>query len=641
MRPQYRPPKGRSGGLVSARSIAFAVAAGVTVVYALRGGTYDIVVRQESGVVAWWVLALGTATGVLPRARPPAPAFVVLGILGALTCLTAVSLKWTESDERTVYELARVVHHTGYFALAIALLDRNTWSAAAAGLATGAVGVCGIALCIRLAPDAFPADSVRASFGGNRLNQPLNYWNAVAAWGAMSTALALAWSAHVRQVAWRAAALTAVPVAVTVTYLTYSRAGAIGTALALVAVLAFSRNRFTALVHAIVAAGGAVVAILAVRAAPAIADAKGDEGAGKVIAALAIAAVACSVVAWLTSTAEADDRWRLPRWPALGALVVGLVAFAVAAAITGPSLANRGWEAFRSQDGPTSTDPAARLTTLGGNRYNLWASALDSSRDQRWKGIGPGAWEFWWNRDARDPEFVRDAHSFYLEAFSELGWPGLVASIALVLALLGCGVMAAVATRRAGSAEAGAAAACAAACAVFLFHAGVDWMWESTAVAVLALGLAAAAAMALAEPFRWGRVASRGWRVGLRAALVVVALVAIAVQLPVLAGTSRTRASQEAAAAGGTEAGVASQEAIEIQAWAATPYVQRALLAELAGDLEAAERDVRRAIEREPTNWRHPLLLARVLAERGRPSQALAAYRRGKALRPLSALLAR
>ncbi len=67
-----------------------------------------------------------------------------------------------------------------------------------------------------------------------------------------------------------------------------------------------------------------------------------------------------------------------------------------------------------------------------------------------------------------------------------------------------------------------------------------------------------------------------------------------------------------------------------------TPYTQRAGVAESTGDLAEAARDLRRSIEREPLNWRQPLLLARVEANRGNTEAALRAFRRAKQLRPRS-----
>ena len=161
----------------------FLASAGVLVLYALRGGSFDVVARSELGIAAWWAVAIGWALGVLPRARLGLGAALPVAGLALLAAWTALSLTWTESDERTVTELARVAHHAGFLVLALSVLSRRTWRAAAAGAAAGALAVCALAVASRLWPAAFPADAVRASFGGSRLNYPLNYWNAVGAWG--------------------------------------------------------------------------------------------------------------------------------------------------------------------------------------------------------------------------------------------------------------------------------------------------------------------------------------------------------------------------------------------------------------------------------------------------------------------------
>ena len=64
------PAKGRDTAR-PARLAAFALTAAIATYYALRGGSYDIVVRQEEGIVIWLVLGLGAALGLLPRARLP------------------------------------------------------------------------------------------------------------------------------------------------------------------------------------------------------------------------------------------------------------------------------------------------------------------------------------------------------------------------------------------------------------------------------------------------------------------------------------------------------------------------------------------------------------------------------------------
>ncbi len=69
---------------------------------------------------------------------------------------------------------------------------------------------------------------------------------------------------------------------------------------------------------------------------------------------------------------------------------------------------------------------------------------------------------------------------------TELGAPGLLLIVAIVVAVVALGLTVRRRARR--SQTAGTAAAFLAAFIVNLLHASVDWMWESTAVTVLALG---------------------------------------------------------------------------------------------------------------------------------------------------------
>ncbi len=297
-------------GAPSAAAFLFTFA--LIVLYALRGGSYDVVVRQENGLVIWWVLAVGIALGLLPRCRPHPVVLILIGALLAYASWTGLSLLWTESAERTTAEIARVLDYAGLIALFAILFDRRTWRRAAMGLGFGAMFVCALAVASRLDPSSFPIDQAARVFRADRLDYPFGYWNAVGAWGAMSAAMGLAWSSHDHSRIRRAIALGLVPVACVASYLTYSRATVGATALALVVVLAFSRNRLTATIHAAVAAAGTALTILTIRAAPQIARASGTRGAGGVLAALLFACAVCAAVAVLTGALRAD-RLRVPR----------------------------------------------------------------------------------------------------------------------------------------------------------------------------------------------------------------------------------------------------------------------------------------------------------------------------------------
>lgn len=606
------------------------VVAVVLVLYALDGGAYDLVARGEAAVVIWWLLAAGLALGVLPRRRLAAPAWVVIGGFALLIVWTVVGFGSTESDERTSVELARTLHHLGLFVLVVCLLRRRTVTAAVAGATAAGAVVCGLAVASRLWPDAFPADPVKAAFGGDRLSYPLNYWNAVAAWGAMTAAMALAWSTHARAAAWRAASLAVVPLAATAVYLTYSRAGAAGLILGAVIVLATSQTRWLVVLHLLTAGIAAFFAIHAVRAEPAIARATGGAGGASVLLALVLGMAACAGIATLLARLRADQRLRMPRRAGIATGGLVLAVAAVAGALVLPHAIDKGLEEFRTTPpaSAATSDPAARLATLSGNRFNVWRSSLDAFDAHPLHGTGAGTFEFWWSRDAVDPESLRDAHSLYLEALAELGVPGLLAVLIFCGGALTALVLARVRAKR--SDHAGAAVAALAGFVLWLFHAGVDWMWEETAVTALALTLAAAACATLAR-------GHRRLRLPMRALAAAVCVVALLVQLPPLVGTSRLRRSQQDVAAGNLAgARAAAQDAVESWPWAASPLVQRALLAEATREPAVAAVDAHRAQQREPTNWRHPLLLARLEAEQGHTAAAVRDFRRARRLRPLS-----
>jgi hypothetical protein len=414
------------------------------------------------------------------------------------------------------------------------------------------------------------------------------------------------------------------------TYLTYSRAGVIGAAIAFVLAVALSRHRWAVLAHALVAAAAAGFVILEIRAHEPIAEATGTEGRGAVLAALLVGALVCAGAAAATRTFGVDRRLRLSPAAARAGLAGLAVVVLVGLVVASPALSNA-WDDFKEPPPASrSDDPAERLQSAGGIRYQIWDSALDAFAENPFNGMGSGTFEFWWSRTGGG-ESLRDAHSLYLEQLAELGLPGLL------LALLALGGLVAVGLRQhvglGRSRAAGAQAAALAALVVFAFHAGVDWMWENTAVAALAV-LCGGVATTAGGVRRWTLPFLQ------RLPLVALAVGALVIQWPGLVATSKLRESQEAYRAGDPRhAAELADEAVDAAPWASSPYAQRGLVAESRGQLGRALRDLERARDREPTNWRHPLLIARVEAQRGRTRDALAAFREAKRLRRESAFL--
>ena len=593
---------------------------------ALGGGAYALIARSEAFVLVWWTLVLGLTFALLPRARPTRTMTVAVACWLLLAGWTALGLLWTESLERTFIEVARVLGFAGAV-LAIGLTFRDgEWRLAVAAVAVAAAGVCGLAMSSRLAPALFD-DPLSSADLVRRLSFPLNYWNALGCWSAMTVTLALAWSAHARAWLPRGAALAGACLAGSVLYLTYSRSATAGVLIGVVVVVALTRHRWLVAAHALVALAGTGVIILAIRSAPAIAQGTGGEGGGKVAIVAGLVFLACPVAALLTSRSRVET-WRAPRRPVRAAMIAAAVVAGFAAVATGPALADRAWQSFHRPTPSLTGDPALRLGTLGGTRHALWSAALDGFADHPLGGTGAGTYEFVWNRDPHRAYYVRDAHSIYLESLTELGLPGALLLLGAIGSLLAAAVASAL--REAG----GAGPAVAGTLAVYCICAGVDWMWESTAVTAMAVALGALAATSGSRPSA-PLIARR------RVAVAVAALLGLGIQLPVIASAVQVRASQQAARAGDAdEAIAAATTAVQVAPWGAAGYSQRALVLERLGLGGRAAADARRAADREPTSWRHWLVLARVEAERGRIGPAIAAARRAAALNPRAPLFA-
>lgn len=610
--------------------MAFAAAFALPMLLALNDGGYDQVLRGEAGFGLWLLLATGLGLGLLPRSKPSPAALWALAALTALGVLSLVSRTWTESEERTMIEVSRVGQYLALVTVAYLTLNRYTWRAAAAGLMAALLTVPLLGLVARLAPDLI-ADEAVLAFGLDRLSYPLGYWNAMAAWGAMAVAGGIVWAAHGGALS-RSLALAAVPAALLVVYLTYSRAGVFACAIAVLAAVALSRNRWTATACAIVAAAGGAAVILVARGQPAIAEATGGAGGGTVAVALVCAAVICGALAALLARAGADG---LRVEPMIARVMVAITVLAVAlvAAVPARGPLVDAWDEFRNE--PTASsgdDPTDRLSGFGGNRYEVWETAADAFASDRSRGLGAGSFEFWWAREG-DEEFLRDAHSLYFEQLAELGVPGLCALLAF-LGLLGfAGLRARSQMEKAR--DAGAAAALLAVFAVFCAYAAVDWLWELFAVGVVGLGSAAIAAAGGFQRFS-GTVLPRA---ALPALGVIAAGFAFA-QIPTTVSAERVQRAEEALERGDrSDAIELAGDAISAAPWAASPYAQRALVYEAAGWLEKARSDLLEAASKEPSNWRHPLLLARVAARRGDSDEMLSRLAEVRKLSPRSAFI--
>jgi tetratricopeptide (TPR) repeat protein len=236
---------------------------------------------------------------------------------------------------------------------------------------------------------------------------------------------------------------------------------------------------------------------------------------------------------------------------------------------------------------------------------------------------------------------VHDAHSLYLEAFAELGIVGGLLTLAMVGALLWIGFSA---WRASPHPQRERNAALFAAMLAFAVGAAFDWFWEIAglgAVFFLAAGvLVSVRCSQLASPMPESpRAASRaeGRRYGLAVLGLVVAWIAAIALIGPLLVDREIKDSQHAAAAGNLASAVDHANAARsIEPWAASPYLQLGLLAELRHEYPVAGERLTQAIEREDRNWQLYYLRARVRSEAGDRAGARADLEQARRLNPLA-----
>lgn len=615
---------------------------------ALRGGGYDLTIRSEVGLAVWWIVVLGVLVGALPAARIGRLGWTSIGLLGAFAIWTLIATSWSVSEERTVAEVGRLSTYLGFLVLGLCVVRRDTIRPLVTGMgvAFGVVSV--LAVLSRLYPGAFPRDQITVFFPGPtlRLNYPLNYANGTGNFLAIGLPLLLAIATRARTIAGQALGAAAVPVAVLGVVLTASRGGALTAITGILVFYILAPDRLPRLATGVVSAAGSAIMIGGLLHRSAL-----REGLSTPVAIsqrhqlMALLVVVCVGVGLIQVGITLAARYgikpgalRIDRGSAGRATIVGLaIAVVIALAAGVPGKLSHQWHVFKQTDttGLASGNVLSRLGTVSGShRYQYWRTAVKAYESKPLTGIGPGTFEFYWAQHGPIYEFIRNAHSLYLETLAEAGLVGFALIVALLVVLLASGVVRAL---RAPPLARASLAAATASLAGFCASAGYDWMWQ-LAVAPVAALLLGAVILAYSRPVE-AELDAEGprWRWMPRAAVVVAALAAIvAIAIP-YGATSAIRSSQSEAGTGHLKAALDdAATAQNLEPYAATPRLQRALILETAGDLRGASVAIDQAAAREPTNWRIWLVRARIDAERGLALAAVRDYRRAHVLNPQS-----
>lgn len=614
------------------------------------GGGFDLSDRHVAGLAAWLLVVGLLAFGAGGRARLGRPFYVASGLILGLALLSAISSLWSGSVELSVTEADRVLVYFGFFlaAFLIAQTDERR-QRFAEGIAIGLALVAFAALASRLLPDALNVGPELGS--GPRLRYPLGYWNADGIVFGIGIALLLWMSRRSPTAFLRWFATASLPVLMLALYLTYSRGGLLSLLVAGGCLLALSADRLWLLATLAIGALGALPALIAVQDRRGIADFVDEPGvAGQgvevLLFLLAGAALALLLHAGLRRlegrggglTGRAVELSRDPAVLRWGAGVMALLAIGAAIAVGG-----RAWDQFTADDVQFPNQPEQHFGSLSGaNRDEFWAVAVDAFGEKPVLGDGAGTYQFSWDELRSVSIPVSEAHSLYLEAFSELGLLGGLLVLGLVGSILWTGFAA---WRAAAGAQKELCAALLAAVLAFAVGGAIDWFWETALLGAIFF-LAGGALVALrcaqlapaSDPAANGR--GEGRRFGLAVAGLAIAWITALALIGPLLVDREIKASQAAAADGNIAAAVDHADtARSIEPWAASPYVQLGLLAQQQGDYPAAYERLSEAIEREDRNWVLYYLRSKIEHEAGEEAGARADLRRAQELNPLEGCL--
>lgn len=593
----------------------------LTVYLAFDAGGYFPDGPALAGIALALVLVLRLALVERPFAGFSPPAAVAAGALGLYALWTLLSATWSDASARSLLEFDRAL----VYCLALVVFgsmprsfSRLRWMAG--GLSVGIVVIALVALATWILPETFPVEATRDH---RSLSYPLTYSNALGILCVIGAILSLHFASSLRENRWiRALAAGALPILAVTVYFTMSRGPVFVAVVGLViyAVLGRPRGLLTGLLATVPAS---IVAVLMAYESDLLTG-KGHTTAAAVAQGkeLAVAVGVCALAAagLRLLLAPLDTRVRkfsLPtplRDPVTGlAWVAGIAGAVTLALVSGtPGWIEERYDRFlHHEQGTPGADGRTNLADASNHgRVDNWDVALGAFRDQPFHGQGAGTYELTWRaeRPASQVTYdVKDAHSLYVEVLSELGIVGL---LLLLTALVAVFLALAPAWR---GIERSLYAALFAAAVTWAVHAGVDWDWEIPAVSLWLFAIGGAALATHRRRIARGPLPS--------VARLVAGLLVLA--LAFVPGLILASERQLQAAADAYERGDCSEGAERAKASSATlgtrpePYELLAYCEVRRGRARTGLRAMRKAVERDPANWKFHYGLALVSGAAG------------------------
>ncbi len=586
------------------------------------------------------------------RKRVPRLVWVAVGLFGAYTAWTFLSIAWAGQQGDAWTGANRTLMYACVFALfALWPIPARAGMLVLGALGLGVAGV-GLVELLRLGAAADPAGFL---IGGGRLGQPVGYTNGNAAlWTIGLIPCLLIASRREVPVPLRGLSLGAAGLLLGLALMTQSRGWIIALPLALVVLVAVTPGRVRLLLG--VAVLGASAAVMAGPAFGILEQYEAGQGLGTAAdrATRTILLTALALTMAGTLAAILDLRFPLSSRAArrvgvtAGVAVAFLIVLGAGAFVVREgnpvARASDAWADFKRGYAETAPDGtpvenrgnSSRLTrSLGTNRYDFWTLAWRQFEERPLVGNGAENFQRDYLRRGKSGEQPRYAHSLPLGVLSQTGLVGA----ALLLGALGVALVAAAAAIRRGSPTAGAAAGGALATfAYWLLHASGDWLWEFpglAAPAIALLGMAIATA-----PRRPARGAMTGRADPLVRRPAVAAGVTVAALLPAASLLMPWLATREVERAGAVwssrpvEAYARLDRAASLDPLSAEAKVTEGSIALQLGDLPRAETAFRAALERDPDTPYTTLQLAIVASQQGRMGVATTYLERARRLSP-------
>ena len=571
-----------------------AVVAGACVLAWANTGSIDAGDWLIYAVFAALLLAVVAATAAL--SLPPRAALAGLACLVAYAGWQAVTIAWSALPSLARDDALLTLFYAVVLALGLSVrgvIDRGiVVGAVAAGCGILALGT-GAALRWGSSPESYLPD--------RRLAFPVSYTNGAAAMFLIGFWPALVLASRRRAPALaRGGALGAAAAMLAAWLLTQSKGGGIALACSSVAMLVVARDRLRLVVP------GAILAVLVGSQIGALTDAytSGDVRGAARHAGLVLLLLAAAAAVAGAAYALVDERVELPapvaRTAARAALVIAVavviaipVGFFATVDHPGTWAADR-WHSFKHK--PDSDTTGTHFGTLGSNRYDFWRVAFGQFEHHPLAGIGNRGFGPAYLIHRRSTEVPARAHSFELDALSELGVIGFALLVAALAPLIWLTARGAWCGDLAGTAAFGAAA-------YFVVHASADWIWTIPAVGVPFFAL-----LGTASADREPRPAPRPAGVGVAVASAAVALVLFAP--PWLSATLSSNALD-----GSSSAAADLRWARRLDPLSVEPYVVAASLARTPAE---AIPPLRKAARKEPrsVDQRFQLGLAYLRAKR-------------------------